>query len=167
MTRLFPHFSEYQGVWPWKNFAPREVACKHCGELCPDPASLNALQALRNAWGKPIVINSWQPVTAERKKRTLKALLELLLSTPAEGDCEGSNGEAMCAALVKKAIAGDMRAFSIIRDTVGEKPTNKVAVNIHPESLGVAACEQKALDACERLLALRDERAAHGQGKAP
>lgn len=64
MQRVFVHFSEYTGPWPCSNFTPQEVACKHCGELYLDPAgnspslSLDALQLLRDGWGKPIVINS-------------------------------------------------------------------------------------------------------------
>ena len=44
--------------WPWKNFLPTEVACRHCGELYLDPAGMDALQALREAWGQPIRITS-------------------------------------------------------------------------------------------------------------
>ena len=102
-----------------------------------------------------------------RHKRILKTQLELLLPMPAEGDFEGSNSEAMCTAMVKKAIAGDVRAFALIRDSVGEKPGSTLALNIQPEPPGVAACEQKALAARDRLRDLRDERVANGQGKAP
>lgn len=57
---------EYNGPWPWENFRPMEIACKCCGELWPDNAdmpdwfgeALDALQALRDAWGEPVVISS-------------------------------------------------------------------------------------------------------------
>lgn len=51
--------------WPWKNFAPKEIGCKHCGELwttneMPDyfVRAMDNLQKLRDNWGKPIIINS-------------------------------------------------------------------------------------------------------------
>ena len=64
---------------------------------------------------------------ARREKRTIRERLEQLLSMPAEGiaDFKGDNAEAMCAALMKKALSGDVPAFREIRDTVGEKPTDK------------------------------------------
>lgn len=58
MSKLYVHYSDYKGEWPWKNFTPKEIACKHCGELYLDPKSMDALQELRDTWGKPIVINS-------------------------------------------------------------------------------------------------------------
>lgn len=58
MAQLFTHYSEFCGDWTWKNFTPAEFACKCCGEYFHDPASLDALQLLRDGWGKPIVINS-------------------------------------------------------------------------------------------------------------
>ena len=58
MASMFSHYSEYAGEWPWKNFSPKEIACKHCGELYLDEAAMDALQELREIWGKPIVINS-------------------------------------------------------------------------------------------------------------
>jgi len=47
----------------WPNFAPREIACRHCGRM-PDMddgfvrASLDALQDLRNVLGRPVALNS-------------------------------------------------------------------------------------------------------------
>lgn len=58
MPRIFKHYSDYAGPWPWADFQPVEVACRCCGELYLDRASMDALQRLRNAWGKPIIINS-------------------------------------------------------------------------------------------------------------
>lgn len=40
--------------WPWPNFAPKEIACKCCGETYVDNASMDALQRLRDEWGVPI-----------------------------------------------------------------------------------------------------------------
>lgn len=58
MSEIFKHYSEFSGEWPWPDFTPGEVACKHCGELYYDAESLEALQLLRDMWGKPVVITS-------------------------------------------------------------------------------------------------------------
>jgi zinc D-Ala-D-Ala carboxypeptidase len=44
--------------WPWKNFSPKEIACRGTGELVVDPHALDALQELRDRLGKPIIISS-------------------------------------------------------------------------------------------------------------
>ena len=58
MALSFSHYDDYRGAWPWKHFTPKEVACKHCGELYLDQESMDALQRLRESWGMPISINS-------------------------------------------------------------------------------------------------------------
>lgn len=57
--------NDYKGPWPWKNFAPIEIGCRHCGELWKGEKmpeyfrdGMTKLQALREAWGKPIIVNS-------------------------------------------------------------------------------------------------------------
>ena len=40
--------------WPWKNFKPEELACRHCGEIYYWPEFMDALQALRERAGRPI-----------------------------------------------------------------------------------------------------------------
>ena len=67
MVTTFVHYSQFVGDWPWPNFRPAEVACKHCGELYYDPAAMDALQALRDAWGKPLGINSGHRCAAHNK----------------------------------------------------------------------------------------------------
>ena len=52
------HYSEYTGPWNWPNFTPQEIACRHCGEMVVDEESLDALQLLRDACGKPIQLTS-------------------------------------------------------------------------------------------------------------
>lgn len=59
---------------------------------------------------------------ARRKRKTLKEELLLLLS---EGDTQYS----VTLALIEKAMSGDTKAFEIIRDTIGEKPIDKVMVS--------------------------------------
>lgn len=54
-----------------------------------------------------------------RERKSLKEDLLVLLST---GDTQGK----INLALLQKAMKGDTRAFEVIRDTIGEKPTEKV-----------------------------------------
>jgi len=60
---------------------------------------------------------------SRREKRIMRERLEILLAMPAEGG--GDNGDALCVALLKAALMGDVKAFEMIRDTVGEKPVEK------------------------------------------
>ena len=57
---------------------------------------------------------------ARRARRKLRDELDALLSA------DGMSAE-ICLALVQKAKNGDVRAFEMIRDTLGEKPVDKVA----------------------------------------
>ena len=73
---------------------------------------------------------------AQRKAKTFAEELRILL----EAEITNSRGEkvttrkAISTALVKKAIQGDKGAYEQIRDTVGERPTEKVEqVLITPE----------------------------------
>jgi len=67
---------------------------------------------------------------ARRKKKDLRLALEMLL----EKDFKDKNGktitgtEAITAKLFEKAMKGDVRAFETLRDTVGQKPVDKVEV---------------------------------------
>jgi hypothetical protein len=58
---------------------------------------------------------------AKRQRKALKEELILLLS---EKDIQKS----IATALIDKALNGDTKAFEVIRDTIGEKPTDKVEV---------------------------------------
>ena len=60
---------------------------------------------------------------ARRQKKALRERLALLLETR-HGDMDMA--DALALALIKKGLAGDVRAFEVIRDTIGEKPTDKV-----------------------------------------
>lgn len=55
-------------------------------------------------------------------RKTLKEELLLLLNS-------GNTQEKISLALIEKALQGDIKAFEVIRDTVGEKPANKQEVN--------------------------------------
>ena len=68
-------------------------------------------------------------VKARRKKKKLKELLELALSQPSEMPGE-DNYMAICAALINEAKTGNGKAFEIIRDTIGQKPTEQQHVDL-------------------------------------
>ena len=44
--------------WDWPHFAPREIACRCCGELYVWPEALDALERLRVAMNAPLHIDS-------------------------------------------------------------------------------------------------------------
>lgn len=56
---------------------------------------------------------------ARRKRKTLKEELLLMLS-------EGETQKSVTLALIEKAMSGDTKAFEVIRDTIGERPVEKV-----------------------------------------
>lgn len=56
---------------------------------------------------------------SRRNRKRLREELEILLEI---GDTQRS----VAAALINKAINGDVRAFEVIRDTIGEKPVERV-----------------------------------------
>ena len=58
---------------------------------------------------------------ARRKRKTLKEELRLMLS-------EGDTQQSVTLALIEKAMSGDTKAFEVIRDTIGEKPVDKVMI---------------------------------------
>ena len=57
-----------------------------------------------------------------RERKALKERLELLLA----GEVDGvERGELLALALIQKGLSGDVKAFEVIRDTLGEKPSDK------------------------------------------
>ncbi len=66
----------------------------------------------------------------KRQRKTLRQELEMLLTE----EIHDKNGKAMNTqkalgtSLIKAALNGDVRAFIAIRDTIGEKPVEKVDV---------------------------------------
>lgn len=67
---------------------------------------------------------------AKRKKKELKELLEIALSQPSENNPDIDRWTEVTAALVKKAMAGDTKAFELVRDTIGQKPTDKIEADV-------------------------------------
>ena len=56
---------------------------------------------------------------ARREKRTLRKLLEIAMERPV-GD--QTTAEAITVALLDRAMSGDVKAFEVVRDTLGENP---------------------------------------------
>ena len=79
---------------------------------------------------------------ARQEKRKLKEELELLLSS---GDAQ----QRLCTGLIQKATAGDAYAFSVIRDTMGEKAPDKLDVKAMGADL--AGFRERHLEAIKRL----------------
>lgn len=65
-------------------------------------------------------IGGKKSVQKRRERKALKEQLLLLLET-------GNAQQELCTALLEKALSGDVKAFEVIRDTIGEKPIEKVA----------------------------------------
>lgn len=66
---------------------------------------------------------------ARREKKTLKELLDIALALPS-GEGSKTNAESIVASMINAAMAGDVKAFVAIRDSIGEKPVNKVEVGM-------------------------------------
>ena len=63
-----------------------------------------------------------------RAKKTMKEMLDYLLTkeiTNKSGE-KATTQEAISLALIKQALNGNVKAFALIRDTIGEKPTEKI-----------------------------------------
>lgn len=72
---------------------------------------------------------------ARRRKRDLKAALEALLEKDypvkdKQGNIIGtaSGTESVAAQLFQRALKGNTKAFEILRDTIGQKPVEKVMI---------------------------------------
>ena len=71
-------------------------------------------------------------VRARRDKRTLQEALKALLQAPADDD--GNSGmELMATVLFQKALSGDVRAITEIRDTTDGKPADRLLASTEGE----------------------------------
>ena len=61
-----------------------------------------------------------------KKQKELKTLKDELLLLLAQGNTQ----EKISLALIQKALNGDTKAFEVIRDTTGQKPTEKQEVKV-------------------------------------
>lgn len=82
---------------------------------------------------------------AKRRKKLLKECFDELL----EREWENRNGEkatgseVLSLTVFKKAMAGDLKAFELLRDTAGQKPIEKVML---------AEVDQKTIDEVEAMV---------------
>lgn len=67
---------------------------------------------------------------ARREKKQLKEVLEILLSMPSDDGITEDNWEAICMSMLNEAKSGNARAFEIIRDTIGQKPTEQQQMDL-------------------------------------
>lgn len=87
---------------------------------------------------------------ARRRKRDLRQALELLL----EKEYRDKNGntitgaEAITAKLFEQAMKGNIKAFETLRDTIGQKPVEKVMI---------AEVDQDVIDEVERMVMNENE----------
>ena len=68
---------------------------------------------------------------ARREKRTMREIAEIILSknvTTSDGVVTGKY--AVLAKVIDKALKGDLQAAAFIRDTIGEKPTEKTQTEL-------------------------------------
>ena len=68
---------------------------------------------------------------AKREKRTMREIAEIILSkdvTTSDGVVTGKS--AALAKVIDKALKGDLQAAAFIRDTIGEKPTEKTQTEL-------------------------------------
>lgn len=64
----------------------------------------------------------------QKNAKTFREVLDYLLEkeiTNKAGE-KATTREAISVSLIKKALSGDVRAYEVIRDTTGEKPTDKI-----------------------------------------
>lgn len=65
---------------------------------------------------------------ARRQKKEFRELLEIALSQPNVDNPEVDNWTVATAALLQKAMGGDVRAWEVMRDTLGQKPVEETRV---------------------------------------
>lgn len=82
---------------------------------------------------------------SKRRERTLRNTLEKLLSLPIQdeatrdfikalgfNDDELDNKTALNVSMYQEALKGNTKAFELIRDTIGEKPTDRLQIEEAP-----------------------------------
>ena len=73
---------------------------------------------------------------ARRRKRDIRLALEALLEKDIS-DKHGntmSTAEAIALKQIEKALKGDTRAFEVVRDSAGQKPTDKIDLTVNDDS---------------------------------
>ena len=81
-----------------------------------------------------------------RQRRTLKEQMEMLLSLPVKDESTKAfieslgidaekidNATAITLSMYQEALKGNTKAYELIRDTLGEKPTDKLSIEEVPQ----------------------------------
>ena len=72
-----------------------------------------------------------------RAKKTMKEMLDYLLAkeiTNKAGET-ATTQEAITVSLIKQALNGNVKAWEVIRDTIGEKPTEKQEITTNQQTI--------------------------------
>ena len=113
--------------------------------LTPFTSDQNREEAAKNGHAGGIASGE-----ARRRKRDIRLALESLLEKEYKGK-DGkfvSGAEAIAIKQMEKALKGDTKAFEVVRDTVGQKPTEKIVVS---------EVDQNVIDEVERMVNGVDE----------
>lgn len=87
MAKIYASWRDFPlGDWRWSNFSPEEVASKGEGELLIDPDSMDKLQALRAALGKPLLITSAYRSAAHNARQGQRSQVTVRLSNRIDSD---------------------------------------------------------------------------------
>lgn len=76
-------------------------------------------------------------VEARRRKKALRECLSVLLEKEyvSESGGKASGAELISVKLFRRAVDGEIRAFEVIRDTIGEMPTQRMEIDtIDPQA---------------------------------
>lgn len=65
-----------------------------------------------------------------KEKKTMKQMLEYLLERETQNDNGGKSTtlEEISVSLIKQALKGNVRAFEVLRDTIGQNPSQKIDI---------------------------------------
>lgn len=79
-----------------------------------------------------------------QERKTMKEELLILLE-------QGNTQEKISLSLIQEALGGNIKAFEVIRDTIGEKPTDKIDNNISGK-IGISDEDKQMLAAIQNRL---------------
>lgn len=77
-----------------------------------------------------------------REKKLLRSLLEEALLKETK---TGNNAVDITNAIIKKAKKGNVKAYEVIRDTIGEKPKENIGFEVNPETTKILSSINKQL----------------------
>jgi hypothetical protein len=111
-------------------------------------ANIENLQRLTSEKAKEIgSIGGKKSAAAAKRRKTMREMLDYLLTQPAAKKKDVDTLEAILVAAIKKAQKGNIKAMEFIRDTVGEKPVDRLSGNINlTQALVVFEAKQMTKD---------------------